>query len=188
MEVVMSEVRLLHTADIHLDWLFESMPISKRQKRREELEAVFKHITNLAIEEGVDALLISGDLFHSSTVSDKSAALVKRQLASLSSAGIDTVIIAGNHDVGAFKGCFRSMTGESINVLTEDKWECLHLRCGLEVWGRSWVKPADSRILLPELESALRDYGSSCSPRVVMHHGQVMLGPQSSLSPYMPPI
>lgn len=62
----MSTVRFVHAADIHLDSplkgleKYESAPV---EKIREATREAFKNLIAFCIEEKVDLLLISGDLF-----------------------------------------------------------------------------------------------------------------------------
>jgi DNA repair protein SbcD/Mre11 len=59
------EVKVLHMADMHLEWPFAAMGAegAKGRLRREELKAVFAGIIGLALSEAVQVLLLAGDLF-----------------------------------------------------------------------------------------------------------------------------
>ncbi len=61
----MVEVKVLHMADMHLGWPFAALGRDghRSRLRREELKEVFAGIINLAGREGVQVLLIAGDLF-----------------------------------------------------------------------------------------------------------------------------
>ncbi|MGE5673476.1 MAG: metallophosphoesterase family protein [Mycobacterium leprae] len=58
-------MKVLHMADMHLQWPFAGMGPDGR-RRREELKDVFTGIIDLAAEQQVDLLLIAGDLFEHS--------------------------------------------------------------------------------------------------------------------------
>lgn len=80
----MNAVRILHTADLHLDGA--------------ERSAVFSRIQTLAQREKADLLLIAGDLFDQPYPPAVLAETVRSGLSALAENGIQTVIAAGNHD------------------------------------------------------------------------------------------
>lgn len=100
----MSTVRFVHAADIHLDSplkgleKYESAPV---EKIREATREAFKNLIAFCIEEKVDLLLISGDLFDGDLKDFKAGLFLTSQLKRLSNANIPTVIIRGNHDAEA---------------------------------------------------------------------------------------
>ncbi|PCI45232.1 MAG: DNA repair exonuclease [Moraxellaceae bacterium] len=100
----MSLVRFVHAADIHLDSplkgleKYESAPV---ERIREATRAAFKNLIAFCLEEQVDLLLISGDLFDGDLKDFKAGLFLTNQLKRLSIAGIPCVIIRGNHDAEA---------------------------------------------------------------------------------------
>ena len=94
-------IRILHTADIHLD-----SPLKSLALRDESLRALvhaatrdaFARIVDTAIAEGVAALLIAGDLFDGAERSARTAAFLTGQFDRLRQAGIRAFYIKGNHD------------------------------------------------------------------------------------------
>lgn len=94
-------ITLLHTADLHLD-----SPLKSLALRDETLHTAVSTATrtalarmvDLAIEEGVTALLIAGDLFDGEARSAKTAAFVTAQCDRLAAADIRVFLIKGNHD------------------------------------------------------------------------------------------
>ncbi|WP_037460187.1 metallophosphoesterase family protein [Sinorhizobium fredii] len=93
--------RFVHTADLHLD-----SPLRSLALRNEELAGVVRgatrnalvRIVDLCIAEGVDALLIAGDLYDGNQTSMNTALFLAGELRRLDEAGIRTFIIRGNHD------------------------------------------------------------------------------------------
>nr|WP_324288985.1 DNA repair exonuclease [Hoeflea ulvae] len=91
----------MHTADIHLD-----SPLKSLALRDAELagligaatRSAFSAIIDLCITERVDALVIAGDLYDGDQTSMKTARFLSEELRRLSSAGIRSFIIRGNHD------------------------------------------------------------------------------------------
>ena len=94
-------IKILHTADVHLD-----SPLTSLALRDEDLRAsiqsatrsAFMRTIDTALSEGVAALLISGDLYDGAQRSAKTAAFLTGQLERLRAAGIPVFYIKGNHD------------------------------------------------------------------------------------------
>jgi len=90
-------MRILHTSDWHLGrglygWY-----------RNEEFEAFLDWLHKLIDEMNVDCLLVAGDVFDTSTPSNRAATLYYRFLAGLTTTGCQhVVIIGGNHDSPSF--------------------------------------------------------------------------------------
>lgn len=88
--------KLLHTADLHLDSPFASLSPANAAARREGLRGVFTSMTTYTRTEGVDLLLIAGDLFDARFVTPDTAKLIQSELAKLTDTFV--VISPGNHD------------------------------------------------------------------------------------------
>jgi DNA repair exonuclease SbcCD nuclease subunit len=84
----MRSARILHTADAHLG-------LSGRDERGLEEQAFAKAI-DLAIEHGVDAILVAGDLFDHARVPESLLAWTAKQL---DRAERPVVLLVGNHDL-----------------------------------------------------------------------------------------
>ncbi|SES85012.1 metallophosphoesterase family protein [Anaerobranca gottschalkii] len=94
-------VKFIHCADIHLDKPFSGLgTIDERiqQKVLEGNKKAFEQIINIALEEKVDFLLISGDLFDGTKVSLESQMLCVRLFRMLEKENIKVYIARGNHD------------------------------------------------------------------------------------------
>src|SRR5215207_4279757 len=90
-------LRLLHTADVHLGARHADLG-DRASAQRERQFAAFVATIDLAIAEGVDLLLIAGDLFDSNVQPRRSVERVAGQLRRLVDARIRTVITPGTHD------------------------------------------------------------------------------------------
>ncbi len=86
-------VRLLHTADVHLDAEFNHSP-GKGDAYRERIRHAFSRIIDLA-QEGHDLLIVAGDLFDNNR---PYATTVEFARSELERAGIFVCLLAGNHD------------------------------------------------------------------------------------------
>lgn len=94
-------IRLLHTADIHLDSPLRSLALRNEDLRatvEAATRAAFSRLIDLALSEQVTALLIAGDLFDGKERSARTAAFLTGQLDRLRAAGILVFYIKGNHD------------------------------------------------------------------------------------------
>ncbi len=91
-------MRLIHTADIHLDTSFAAsgMPVACANRRRQGLRDVFHALVERARIWPADALLIAGDLFELDRVSRDTVAFLQREFAYL--APIPVFLAPGNHD------------------------------------------------------------------------------------------
>ena len=91
-------LRVLHTADLHLDTRFTGSGLAREQAvaRRNDLVGVFRDIVSLAIRRQVDLLLIAGDLFEDEYVSRSTISRVFSSIAE--AAPLPVMISPGNHD------------------------------------------------------------------------------------------
>lgn len=63
-------MKLIHCADLHLDSRMESgLPPEKARERRMELLHTFTKMVDMVAEDGVEAILLCGDLFDAGKVS-----------------------------------------------------------------------------------------------------------------------
>lgn len=93
--------RFVHAADIHLDSPLKSLAF--RNPAIAELvgnatRRAFSSIVDVCLEERVDALVLSGDLYDGDQTSMKTARFLATEVSRLHAAGILVFIIRGNHD------------------------------------------------------------------------------------------
>lgn len=86
-------MRLLHTSDWHVG---KSLPGGG--SRLGEFRAVLDQTIEIAVSEGVDAVLVSGDIYENRMPSPEADEVVFETLARFFDARIPVVAIAGNHD------------------------------------------------------------------------------------------
>ncbi len=84
--------RILHTADWHLGKQLMD------QERHIDHQRFLEHFVSAVTDHGVDAVIISGDIFDGVNPPAKSEELYYTTLAALHSLGVSTVITSGNHD------------------------------------------------------------------------------------------
>jgi len=94
-------MKILHTADIHLDSPLRSLALRSRELQnivQAATRVTLRKIIDLAIEEKVAALLLAGDVFDSARRSAQTLAFLKTQMERLNAAAIPVYYIKGNHD------------------------------------------------------------------------------------------
>lgn len=90
-------MRILHTSDWHL-----GRTLCRRQ-RYDEFEAFLDWLAQVVREQHVDVLLVAGDVFDTSTPSNRAQALYYRFLCQVANSPCrHVVVIAGNHDSPSF--------------------------------------------------------------------------------------
>lgn len=98
-------MKIIHSADIHLDSKLESiLGKDKALIRRSENLATFMRMIDYAVAENVDAILISGDLFDVKRISAGTRNTIVNGITSNPS--IKFFYLQGNHDFHAFLDCF----------------------------------------------------------------------------------
>jgi exonuclease SbcD len=85
-------VRLLHTGDWHIGKAIRG------RSRIDEHAAVLEEVVAIAIDRGVDAVLVAGDVYEHRAPSPDADAVVFDAFLRLHHAGIRVVVIPGNHD------------------------------------------------------------------------------------------
>lgn len=98
----MSGLRFVHTADLHLDSPFTGLgsvaPAHVADELRQATFGAYDNIVDLCIVEGVDALLIAGDVYDSADRSLLAQLKFVEGLQRLEAAGIRSFVCHGNHD------------------------------------------------------------------------------------------
>lgn len=88
-------MRILHAADLHLDSAFTALSAEKARQRRRESREILTSLSDLALREQVQLVLLSGDLFDDERVYPETIDLLKNTLAQMN---CPVCIAPGNHD------------------------------------------------------------------------------------------
>ncbi len=131
-------LKILHTADVHLDWDSYSS-VEQRQAQRSLFFHCFERVVDQAIAESVDLFLIAGDLFDHNRVKDETVAFVQEQPRRLRQ---PTVILPGNHDclyTGAIYDRYDfSAACDNVQVITALNGQVIEFpELDAVVWGRA---------------------------------------------------
>jgi DNA repair protein SbcD/Mre11 len=97
----MNAISFIHTADLHLDSPFSglsALPEPLKKRIQESTFSSLSRIIDTAIEEKVDFIVISGDVYDSENRSLRAQIRFRKELERLDSYNIDAFIIFGNHD------------------------------------------------------------------------------------------
>ena len=112
-------MRVLHTSDWHIGRTLYG------RKRYKEFEAFLSWLAETIQLEQVDALLVAGDVFDTSTPSNRAQELYYRFLCRVASFCRHVVVIAGNHDSSSFlnapKELLRTLNVHVVGAATESR-------------------------------------------------------------------
>lgn len=87
--------KFIHAADLHLDSPFAGLPADQAAQRRQELRDLTGRLADYVQAEGVDLVLLAGDLFESGTPYRDTCEQLRRALAQMA---VPVFIAPGNHD------------------------------------------------------------------------------------------
>lgn len=134
----MSKIKLLHSADLHLDSPFEGLTAGKAAIRRGEQRQLLNALSELAREEGVDLVLLSGDLLDSGNPYYETGEELARSLGRIEA---PVFIAPGNHDWYSPKCPYaRLKLPENVHVFTKAEIEYVDLPAlGARVYGAAFI-------------------------------------------------
>lgn len=121
----MSTIKLLHAADLHLDSPFEGLPEEKAAQRRIEQRELLGRIADVARDEEVQLVLLSGDLLDSESAYGETAEELVQALASIPA---PVVISPGNHDYYSHRSpYYRLHFPSNVHIFTKNEIECIDM-------------------------------------------------------------
>lgn len=137
--------KFIHAADIHLDSpmkgleRYDGAPIGEmRLSTRRALE----NLTDLAVAERVNFVLIAGDLYDGDWKDHGTGLYLNSQMAKLRDSGIDVVLIQGNHDAQSHMTKLLTLP-ENVHRLATDRPQSYPIEdCGVMVHGQGFAKRA----------------------------------------------
>ena len=94
-------MKIIHCADLHLDSkLTANLDKEKAKQRKQELLLTFKRMVSYAADNGIEAILICGDLFDTKVISATARNTVLSEI--VNHPDIDFYYLKGNHDSDNF--------------------------------------------------------------------------------------
>ncbi len=138
-------MKLIHCADIHLDSPMETnLSADKARERKLEIRSTFARLVRTAADEGVEAILIAGDLFDGARVTKSTENYVLDLIASYPQ--IDFYYLSGNHDQGS---TLANVAQLPANLYTFGKVWSTYRRGNIAITGAA-TPDADTLSLNPE--------------------------------------
>jgi exonuclease SbcD len=106
-------MRILHTSDWHVGRTFHG------HSTLAALDEVFDAVVEVVRDRGVDVVVVSGDVYDSSTPSAEAVELLNAILVRIRRAGATIVLTSGNHDSPARLGSMSTFAAEAgVHVIT----------------------------------------------------------------------
>ncbi|MGB7344407.1 MAG: DNA repair exonuclease [Pirellulaceae bacterium] len=146
----MTHRRILHAADIHLDSplqklsQYEDAPL---EQIRDASRAALDNMTNLAIDQEVDLVVIAGDLYDGNWKETRTGMFFVKQATRLRDAGIPILVIRGNHDAANLMTNSLPLPANpddsEIMMAAEKVDSRVFEKLGIAVHGRSFGKRAE---------------------------------------------
>ena len=118
-------MKLLHASDFHLDSPLTGLPPEKSAQRRRELREVPARLARLAKDEGVDLVLLPGDLFDGERVYPET---VRALAGALEDMAVPVFIAPGNHDFFHGKSPYAaSPWPDNVHIFTAPELQSVEL-------------------------------------------------------------
>lgn len=132
-------IKIFHTADLHLDSPFSSLPPSVAESRRDELRRAFLRMMKTAADENVDLVLCPGDLFDSGFVTRET---VRVLIEGFGTVKCPVVICPGNHDPYTPQSVYATCDfPDNVLIFRDETPSCFDLPAlGTDVWGAAFVR------------------------------------------------
>ncbi len=141
-------MRLLHLADLHIgieNYGRVDSTTGLHSRLRDYLERLDEAI-EVGIAEGVDAVLIAGDIYKNRTPNPTQQREFARRIHRLRACGLPVFILTGNHDVSPAAGrahaveIFDTLAVDGVTIADRPRIHTLHTRSGpLQIIALPWV-------------------------------------------------
>ena len=142
----MREIKILHSADLHLDSPFEGLPSGKASMRRTEQRELLLRMAELAQQEAVDLVLLAGDLLDSDNTYYETGTGLARALSLIPA---PVFIAPGNHDYYSFKSPYAKLKlPDNVYVFHSAEMECVRMeQFGVQVFGAAFMEKRSGPML-----------------------------------------
>jgi len=133
--------RFLHTADIHLDSPLKGLEVHEDapvENIRGATRRAFDNLIDLAIEEQIDFVVISGDLYDGNWKDYNTGLFFAARMGRLNKAGIKAFIVSGNHDAASRITKAMPLPG-NVTLFSHKKPQSIKLEeLGVTIHGQSY--------------------------------------------------
>ena len=107
-------VKIVHAADFHLDSAFGALSAEQARQRRRESRELLTRLSNYVNQNGVDLVLLAGDLFDSDTTYRETLEALSEALGAMQAR---VFIAPGNHDPYSAKSPYATLSWpENVHV------------------------------------------------------------------------
>ena len=131
----MYTMKILHSADWHLDSPFQGHSAARQQLLKKALLSVPGRIATLCRQENCDMMLLSGDLFDGAYTRDSYQAVYN----ALEEVQVPVFITPGNHDfVSTTSPWTRELWPENVTVFKEQSLTQVEA-AGCRIWGAGYI-------------------------------------------------
>lgn len=150
-------VKIVHAADFHLDSAFGALSAEQARQRRRESRELLTRLSNYVNQNGVDLVLLAGDLFDSDTTYRETLEALSEALGTMQAR---VFIAPGNHDPYSAKSPYATLSWpENVHVFTSktvERVELSELRCA--VYGAAFTAPVQDESLLAGFRAPEDDF------------------------------
>lgn len=142
----MKEIKILHTADLHMDSAFEGLSAGKAALRRGEQRGLLARLAELARTERADLVLLAGDLLDSDSAYCETGEELARSLGQIDA---PVFISPGNHDYYSKKSPYAALElPENVRIFSKSEIECAELpELGARVYGAAFTDKYSGALL-----------------------------------------
>ncbi|MGC8894978.1 MAG: metallophosphoesterase family protein [candidate division WOR-3 bacterium] len=171
-------MKFVHIADTHIGCSQMGLP-----EREEDFREAFSEIVEMTLELAPQALVHAGDLFERPRPSNKDILFVAEKLLRLMKAGIEVLLVTGNHDKRSVRGEVApqgifELLGAKVFSVAENRMR--YTVDGVEFWGLPYMTRKD------ELLRYISDMGEKARrPAILVLHQYAY--PPTSLIPCLYP-
>ena len=139
-------IKILHTADLHMDSPFETLGADLAAARRGEQREMLGRVADLVNSGGVELVLCSGDLLDSASSYYETAQAL---IAAFSDMRAEVFIAPGNHDYYCAKSPYSYLDfSPNVHIFKSSQMESVELpRLGCRVYGAAFTSTSSRPLL-----------------------------------------
>ena len=140
-------LRILHTADLHLDAAFAALPPEESARRRSQQRQLMMLLSNLCRREQADLWLVAGDLFDNAQVYPETLEALQT---AFSRCGAPVCIAPGNHDPYTDDFPWRRVAWpDNVHIFSGDMEAVTFPQLRCRVWGAAFRAQYAENLLRP---------------------------------------
>ena len=140
-------IKILHAADFHLDSAFAGLSSEQAKLRRREGRQLLERLSNYVNQQGIEIVLLAGDLFDSATTYRET---IEQLIDALGSMQAKVFIAPGNHDFYSAHSPYATLVWpENVHIFRTREIERVELpELSCAVYGAAFTDATQERSLL----------------------------------------